>query len=1050
MNLSGSVQEYSSSAQQHPSIRGPLPLYLRISLSLFFFLLYAFAFFLLHPLMGPSMIILAAIPVGLAGWMFGSLAGMLFGLAGIGLNLILLYAIGWLDWAHIQLANGLTVSLTILLVGFLLGQVGYLMRRVNRELGERAKAEQRQKSISALLKSTLDATADGILFIDAHGSIVVYNQKFIDLWGLTLNELRQPSLLARLDLLSSRTTNPLEFQANMERVLASQDHEHHFTVSLAGGQVFNCHAIPQRLDAAGQKSGLVLSFQNITDLSQKNDTLAKSEKKVRGLLDHSVDGISLIDEQGRVIEWNPAQETITGLSVASVLRRPLWEVLHELLPPESKLVTGPENLRLWLRGELNKLQAGGEQHIHFERALYRPDQTTVYAELTLFPIRSDRGYMIGLITRDITNRRQTEEARRERQEVSQTILDAYPNIAVLLDVTGHVLAANKPFARTVGAQAHEIVGANLYDILQPQEAATIRQQGMYEAVLSGEPAVREIALDGRWYSDTFYPIRNGDGTVSRVALFSYDMTANRQRERELEAVATVSSALRAALTRDEVYPIILNQIETLLDTDGIGLILRDPETGEVLVEQARGAWNALMHRRFSPAEATRGPILILKEPYLNNEIESSLHMFQTRPYNGLRATACVPLEIEGNIIGSLWIGRKAEITQDDVRILSALAHTTANAIHRVSLYEQTRLYADQLALGSEIGRELGETLSLNEIYGRLSQSIYRMLPNLARVLITRFDTETQEIVYAYGLQDGRILNVSVIPRLPLRSADECDQSRAVHTRQPFVKNDCKLYLNGPSSPAVQSMLFVPLVFKGEALGALQLESYANRRFSNSDVQLLTLIGNTATIAVQNALLYENLQQSHMNLTLAYETTLEGWARALDLRDHGTQDHTHRVVELAVKLGQRLGMPAEELTNLRRGAQLHDIGKMGVPDSVLLKPGPLTEEEWKVMRMHPVYAYEMLYPVPEFRKIIDIPYCHHEKWDGSGYPRELSREEIPLPARIFSVVDVWDALCSDRPYRTAWPEEKVVSYLKSQSGRQFDPQVVTEFLELVEP
>ncbi len=1020
----------------------------RLILSILISLIYIAIFYGSHAHTGPVVITLMAIPVAVGGWMFGSLAGTLFGVFGVGLNLALLYSVGWLDWEHILMGNGLTGSLIILLVGFLLGKMSQLMQRANYELSERSKAEHRQRSIALLLKSTLDATVDGILFVDGRGSIVVYNQKFMQLWGLSLEDLRQTPLLQHLESLPEKALNPGEFRVQLLKVLELQDREHHFNVFLTGGQVLKCHAVPQRLDQAGHKNGMVLSFQDITDLKQKNDALLKSEKKVRSLIDNSVDGINLLDEQGRVIEWNPAQEAITGLAAEDVLGSPFWEVLHDLLPPESKYTTSSEDLRMWFREELLKLQAG-EQHRNLERSIYREDKGIVFLEWTLFPIRSERNYMLGLICRDVTRRRQAEEAMRQRHEMSQSILDAYPDMAVLLDVTGRVLAANEPFAHSLGMKVAEIMGVNLYNLLRPGEAAKLRQQGMYEAILSGKPATRELMLGGRWYSDTFYPISNSSGTPERVALFSRDVTGSRQRERELEAVASISSALRAALTRDEVYPIILDQIETLLDTDGIGLVLRDPETGEVKVEHARGTWSSLMHMRFSPEQATRGPILVLKEPYLNNQIESSLHMFQTRPYSGLKATACVPLEIEGNIIGSLWIGRKTEISQDDVRILSALAHTTANAIHRVALYEQTRLYADQLALGSETGRELAETLSLIEIYTRLSNSIYRMLPNLARVLITRFDPDTQEIVYAHGLQDNRPLDVTVMPHLPLRKADECDQSRAIHTREAFVKNDCKLYLNGPSSAPVQSVLLVPLVIKGEALGVLQLESYVNRRFGKPDVQLLTLIGNTAAIAIQNALLFENLQQSHENLTLAYETTLEGWARALDLRDHGTQDHTHRVVDLAVQLGSRLGMDESELTNLRRGAQLHDIGKMGVPDSILLKPGPLTEDEWKVMRLHPVYAYEMLYPVPEFRKIIDIPYCHHEKWDGTGYPRKLSSQDIPLPARIFSVVDVWDALCSDRPYRSAWPAEKVINYLQSQAGRQFDPAVVEEFLGMVQ-
>jgi HD-GYP domain-containing protein (c-di-GMP phosphodiesterase class II) len=141
------------------------------------------------------------------------------------------------------------------------------------------------------------------------------------------------------------------------------------------------------------------------------------------------------------------------------------------------------------------------------------------------------------------------------------------------------------------------------------------------------------------------------------------------------------------------------------------------------------------------------------------------------------------------------------------------------------------------------------------------------------------------------------------------------------------------------------------------------------------------------------------------------------------------------------------VPAEVLPNIRRGALLHDIGKMGIPDSVLLKPSALTEEEWAIMHQHPVAAYEMLAPIALLKSALDIPYCHHERWDGGGYPRGLKGEEIPLAARIFSVVDVWDALRSDRPYRPGWPEERVRDYLGKRAGADFDPRVVEAFLRL---
>jgi putative nucleotidyltransferase with HDIG domain len=181
--------------------------------------------------------------------------------------------------------------------------------------------------------------------------------------------------------------------------------------------------------------------------------------------------------------------------------------------------------------------------------------------------------------------------------------------------------------------------------------------------------------------------------------------------------------------------------------------------------------------------------------------------------------------------------------------------------------------------------------------------------------------------------------------------------------------------------------------------------------------------------------------------LAYDTTLEGWSRALDLRDKETEGHTQRVTEMTLQLARAMGITDEELIHIRRGALLHDIGKMGVPDRILLKEDKLSEEEWQLMRKHPVYAYELLSPIPFLRDALSIPYGHHEKWDGTGYPRGLKGEQIPLAARIFAIVDVWDALRSARPYREPWNEDQVREYLTQQSGKQFDPQVVAAFLNM---
>jgi PAS domain S-box-containing protein len=193
---------------------------------------------------------------------------------------------------------------------------------------------------------------------------------------------------------------------------------------------------------------------------------------------------------------------------------------------------------------------------------------------------------------------------------------------------------------------------------------------------------------------------------------------------------------------------------------------------------------------------------------------------------------------------------------------------------------------------------------------------------------------------------------------------------------------------------------------------------------------------------------EALQHAHASLQEAYDKTIEGWVLALDLRDRETEGHTQRVTEMTVKLARTLGYPEEEIVHIRRGALLHDIGKMGIPDEILQKPGPLTDDEWVVMRKHPLYAYHMLAPINYLKQALIIPYYHHELWDGSGYPHKLKGEAIPIFARLFTMVDVWDALSSDRPYRKGLQRKDVVDYIQKEAGRLFDPEIVSKFIPLI--
>ena len=245
-----------------------------------------------------------------------------------------------------------------------------------------------------------------------------------------------------------------------------------------------------------------------------------------------------------------------------------------------------------------------------------------------------------------------------------------------------------------------------------------------------------------------------------------------------------------------------------------------------------------------------------------------------------------------------------------------------------------------------------------------------------------------------------------------------------------------------------SILCAPLKIKDNLIGVIYVDNRAHTgMFGNNDLGLISAFANQAAVAIDNAGLFDDLQESNAELQIAYQATLEGWARALDLRDKETEGHTKRVTALTQHLAQAMGVDDDALVHITRGALLHDIGKMAIPDGILLKPSGLTSEERTLIQKHPVYAYEMLRPIKFLNPALDIPYCHHEKWDGSGYPRGLKGEEIPFAARIFSIIDVWDALVSDRPYRAGLKPAEVRKSIREQSGIHFEPRVVDVFLNM---
>lgn len=618
---------------------------------------------------------------------------------------------------------------------------------------------------------------------------------------------------------------------------------------------------------------------------------------------------------------------------------------------------------------------------------------------------------------------QAEERLRASEARLRQITDNMLDVVSVVDLAGNHSYISPSVQRVLGYDPARILGANIYDLVHPDDLPRVLEmvQRALETHSGARMELRYKHAAGHfvWLESMGCFLFDESGAPTGAILTSRDVTARHQREDELQAIALVSASLRTALTRAEMAPVILDHLIALLDAQGGALGVCDPITGETIVELARGDCASAIGTRLAA--------------------EQDLPASHARVRFALIA--------HDQTIGALWISRAQPLSDAETRLITAVADIAANAIHRAALFEQTQLRLRRLDALSTIDKAITSSLDLEVTLNvLLDQVTLQLCADAAAVLL--FNSHTQTLQFfaerglrrmtrqpALGLSDdeaGRAVSTRETIRIPDRAAQPGSLARV--TRR--VGEDFRAYFA------------VPLIAKGQVKGVLEVFHRAPLHPDPEWLNFLELLARGAAIAIDNIELFRNLQRSNSELTLSYDATLEGWSRALDLRDSVTEGHTQRVVGMTLRLAQALDVPDGEMGHLRRGALLHDIGKIGVPDAILRKPAPLANDEWAVMRRHPVYAYEMLLPIAYLHPAIDIPYCHHEHWDGSGYPRGLRGGEIPFAARIFSVVDVWDALRSDRPYRAALPEDRVREYIHASSDILFDPRVTKRFLEMV--
>ena len=362
--------------------------------------------------------------------------------------------------------------------------------------------------------------------------------------------------------------------------------------------------------------------------------------------------------------------------------------------------------------------------------------------------------------------------------------------------------------------------------------------------------------------------------------------------------------------------------------------------------------------------------------------------------------------------------------------------------------EKIKRQLGQISALRSIDLAITSGLDLNSTLNVILEHVRAQL-NVDSASILLLDPHTSLLEFAVAMG----FNTSALQHTRLQIG-EAYAGKAVLERKTFhipnLSSQQNAFLRSPllHQEKFISYYAVPLIAKGQIVGVLEIFHRTALQADRDWLSYMETLAGQAAIAIDNAMLFKNLQLSNAELTLAYDKTIEGWSRALDLRDKETEGHSRRVTELTYKLASQMGIGQPELGHICRGAMLHDIGKVAIPDNILLKPGPLNEEEWITMRRHPLIAVELLTSIEHLVPALDIPRSHHERWNGMGYPDHLAGEEIPLAARLFAVVDVYDALTSDRPYRSAWSQTETMKYISDQSGTHFDPHVVPAFIEMM--
>ncbi|MEK6623134.1 MAG: PAS domain S-box protein, partial [Planctomycetota bacterium] len=598
----------------------------------------------------------------------------------------------------------------------------------------------------------------------------------------------------------------------------------------------------------------------------------------------------------------------------------------------------------------------------------------------------------------------------------QAIIQSSPQAIINMTTDGRVKNWNTAAERMFGWSEKDVAGKPLPIIPNEKqnEFHTLQSMTLQGASFTDKDAIRR-RKDGSPInvSISAAPLYNANGDVEGIMELVTDITERKRNEEQirklLQAVEQSPATVLITDTNGSIEYVNpkFSQITGYTREEAIGKNPRVLKSGKTPPEEYKRLWETI-----SAGGEWRGEFL-------------------NRKKNG----------------GLYWESASISAVKNQQGVVTHFVAVKEDITNHVKAEEQVRLQLQRMSGLHEIDVAITGNLDLNHSLNVFLNKVTTLLAvDAADVLL--FNAQRQRLEYAdgYGFDTDAIRRSSLLPGEGTAGRAALEQG-VVHVPDLGKAGDDFVRAKLLAEEGFVAYYAIPLITKEHVQGVLEIFHRKPLAPDKEWLEFLKILATQGAILVEHSLLFADLQRSNTELVMAYDRTIEGWSCALDMRDQETEGHTQRVVDLTLNLARAMGVGEEKLIHVRRGALLHDIGKIGVPDRILHKPGPLLAEEWVIMRQHPIYAFAMLSPISYLSQALDIPYCHHEKWDGSGYPRGLMGEQIPLLARIFAVVDVWDALRFDRPYRKGMTEAQALEYIISNAGTHFDPQAVEAFLQL---